>query len=36
MLIEIGNLMEDIINCELIAKKQLIEHSYANLTFEYE
>jgi len=36
MLMEIGNLMEDIINCDLIARKPSIAHSYANLTFEYE
>ena len=36
ILVEVGSLMEDIINCHIIAEKPIVEHSYANLTFEYE
>jgi hypothetical protein len=36
MLMEVGNLMEEIINSGIISGEPLVEHSYANLTFEYE
>ena len=36
MLNEVGNLMEDIINSRVVSVNPLIEHSYANLAFEYD
>lgn len=36
MIIEIGNLMSDIINNKEIVEKEILEHTYANITFEYE
>ncbi len=36
MIIEIGNLMANIINTEEIVVKDVLEHTYSNISFEYE